>query len=389
MAPSVQAPLITALTTPVFVVTGPGVLPALLVPLPLGGRAAASRPTPWVRRWAAPGRLAHPRPDRRSAGRDHVLPRPYLPDPRRGHHRADAARRSPGPGTSTSRGWIDRGRCLRRPGGAVEDADAGLPPGAGRSWGSSRWPRAGAGPATRQPAARALPPPAVAAALVPAATERRSWDYLTSSGYGRARSAYGPTSRSSSLDSWRESSRYVQLVDRRPPLACCSGSWPRSCSSSVLVEQVARRARPHPGDLRPVAPACPSRSGRMLGAGRPDQHRQQGHRVHHPAGARVGGADGLGRSSAARASRRRVALARRSWSVVANTAAAFDPRSSADSEPRAVHLPWLGDSVVTNGAGSIQHYIRGGQVGPGTAAAHLAQGRAWSQQHPSHRLTTC
>ena len=36
-APSIQAPLMTAMTTPVFVVTGPGVLPGLLVPLLLGG----------------------------------------------------------------------------------------------------------------------------------------------------------------------------------------------------------------------------------------------------------------------------------------------------------------------------------------------------------------
>ena len=37
MGPSIQAPLMTALTAPVFLVTGPGVLPGLLVPLAFGG----------------------------------------------------------------------------------------------------------------------------------------------------------------------------------------------------------------------------------------------------------------------------------------------------------------------------------------------------------------
>ena len=139
MAPTVQAPLMTALTAPVFLVTGTGVLPGAAGPAAVRRRDAAGglRPGPGGRR--PPGRLADPRAHRRSAGRDRASPAPTSsPIASRRDHRADAVGDRAVPQLRPAR-LVCRRRCV--PSAWWPCRGRSRSPSCRRwsSWGSSRW----------------------------------------------------------------------------------------------------------------------------------------------------------------------------------------------------------------------------------------------------------
>ena len=379
MAPSVQAPLTTALTTPVYLVTGPGVLAAFIVPLAFGGvllvaayalgREVGDRRVAWLTLALTAGA-----PVVIMFYRSYLFPVPAAATTALMLWAIARSRNFEGRGWSAAAGAcvglvaLSRTLTLAFIPALVVVGIIAL----------------AAGPARGRRLVNLLLAAAVAAAVAAPWYLKNGeavWDYLTSFGYGSARSAYGTDQSLLSLDSWRESARYVVATAGLPLVLL----W--LLAAVLLVAVVVSRVR-RTGPARTLATCArsllmPSLIWSAWGLAALSSSGNKGTGFITPL---VPALAVLTAWAIVRCPRvpRRALMATAVLVLVANTAAAFDPRSSL-SEPRAVHLPWLGDSVVTNGAGSIQNYIRGGQVDPGTGQLTPEQGRAW--QRANHRLT--
>ena len=199
------------------------------------------------------------------------------------------------------------------------------------------------------------------------------WDYLTGYGYGAGRAAYGTRESLLMLDSWRDSVQYVIATSGLPVVAL----WTIAAALLVGVAVAALRRDGVLSFARTAArsPLLPSLVWAVWGL----------------VVLTTSGNKGTGFTTALvpalslltawaflrlpRVGARGLVAA--SLVVLAlNTAAAADP-TSALATPRAVRLPWLGQAVWVNGAGSIQNYVRGGQVHPTDGQLPRSQGRAW------------
>jgi hypothetical protein len=379
MAPSVQAPLTTALTTPVYVVTGPSILPAFIVPLAFGGvlllaafalgREVGDRRVGWLTLALTAGA-----PVVIMFYRSYLFPVPAA-------------------ATTAMMLWaIARSRNFEdRRWSAAAGVCVGLVA-LSRTLTLAFIPAlvvvgvvaVAVGPARGRRLVNLVLAAVVAAAVAAPwylHNGRAVWDYLTSFGYGSARSAYGNDQSLVSLDSWRESARYVMATAGLPLVLL----W---LLAAVLLIAVAVTKGRQAGLARTVASSArsllmPSLIWAGWGLAALTSSGNKGTGFITPL---VPALAVLTAWVIVRCPRipRRALMAAAVVVLVANTAASFDPRSSL-AEPRSVHLPWLGNSVVTNGAGSIQNYIRGGQVNPGTGQFTRRQGRAW--QRSGRQLT--
>jgi 4-amino-4-deoxy-L-arabinose transferase-like glycosyltransferase len=379
MAPSVQAPLTTALTTPIYLVTGPSILPAFIVPLAFGGvllvaayalgREVGGRRVAWLT-------VAL------TAGAPVVIMfyRSYL------FPITSAA-------TTALMLWaISRSRNFEsRRWSALAGGCVGLVA-LSRTLTLAFIPAlvvvgviaVAAGPARGRRVLNVLLAAAVAAAVAAPWYLHNGgavWDYLTAFGYGSARSAYGNDQSLVSLDSWRVSAQYVVATAGLPLVLL----W--LLAAVLLVTFVVSRWR-QAGVVRTTASSArsllmPSVVWAAWGLAALTSSGNKGTGFITPL---VPALAVLTAWAIVRCPRvpRRALMAVAVAVLVANTVASTDPRSAL-SEPHTVHLPWLGDSVVTNGAGSIQNYIRGGQVNPGTGQFTRRQGQAW--QRSNRQLT--
>ena len=131
MGPSIQAPLMTALTAPVFALAGAGILTGLLVPLALGGVMVLAAYRLGHEVGGPRVGVADARPDRRDA-RGHRL----LRGPTTSPIAVRCRRLSDAVGDRAvqelrERGLVGRRRGRDRPGGAVEDAHPAFLPALG------------------------------------------------------------------------------------------------------------------------------------------------------------------------------------------------------------------------------------------------------------------
>lgn len=380
MAPSVQAPLTTAVTTPIYVVTGPSVMPAFIVPLAFGavlllavfalGREVGDRRVAWLSLALTAGA-----PVVIMFYRSYLFPVPSA-------------------ATTALMLWaIARSRNFEdRRWSAATGICVGLVA-LSRTLTLAFIPAlvvvgviaVAVGPARGRRAVNLVLAAAVAAAVAAPWYLKNGetvWDYLTNFGYGSARSAYGTDQSLLSLDTWRESARYVVATAGLPLVLL----W---LLAAILLVVVAVAKGRQTGAARTAVITArsllmPSLVWSVWGLTALTSSGNRGTGFITPL---VPALAVLTAWVIVRCPRvpRRALMAAAVVVLLANTAAAFDPRSSL-AEPRAVHLPWLGDAVITNGAGSIQNYIRGGQVHPGTGQLTPRQGQAW--QRSNRQLTT-
>jgi hypothetical protein len=199
------------------------------------------------------------------------------------------------------------------------------------------------------------------------------WDYLTDYGYGAGRSAYGEDQSLLSSDSWRESVRYVIATSGLPVVVL----W--VVGAGVLVWACARGWR-RDGVRRTVlatirSPLMPSLVWATWGLVMLTSSGNKGTGFTTPLIPAMALLTAWAFLRLPRVPARTLVAA----SVVVlglNTAAAADPTSSL-ATPRVAELPWIGNAVWVNGAGSIQNYTRGGQLHPTDGQLTRAQGRAW------------
>lgn len=373
MAPSIQAPLMPALTVPVFLVTGPGVLPGLLVALAFGAVLL-------VAAYALGHEVGGPRLAWLTLALTAAVPviimfhRSYLfPIP------SAACSALMLWSIARSRGFVHTGWSV------AAGACVGLVA-LSRTLTLAFLPALvvvgllllAVGPARGRRLVNLTL--AAASALVVAGPWYHSngeavWDYLTGYGYGAGRAAYGEDQSLLSLDSWRESARYVIATSGLPVVVL----W--AVGGTVLVWSCARVWRRD--GLRRTAlavvrsPLLPSLVWAGWGL----------------VALTTSGNKGTGFTSALVPALAlltawaflqlprvpaRTLVAATVVVLTLNTAAAADPASPL-AEPRAVQLRWVGDSVWVNGAGSIQNYIRGGQLHPTDGQFSAREGRAWHE----------
>jgi 4-amino-4-deoxy-L-arabinose transferase-like glycosyltransferase len=207
------------------------------------------------------------------------------------------------------------------------------------------------------------------------------WDYLTDYGYGAGRSAYGEDQSLLSSDTWRESARYVIATSGLPVVVL----W--VVGAAVLVWACARVWR-RDGARRTVlatirSPLLPSAVWAAWGLVMLTSSGNKGTGFTTPLIPAMALLTAWAFLRLPRVPAR--ALVAASLAVlVLNTAAAADPSSSL-AKPRVAQLPWIGHAVWVNGAGSIQNYIRAGQLNPGTGQLTRRQGEAW---HRANRRLT-
>jgi 4-amino-4-deoxy-L-arabinose transferase-like glycosyltransferase len=373
MGPSIQAPLMPALTVPVFLLTGPGVLPGLLVALAFGALLL-------VAAYALGHEVGGPRLAWLTLALTAGVPviimfhRSYLfPIP------SAACSALMLWSIAQSRGFVHTGWS------AAAGASIGLVA-LSRTLTLAFLPALvivgllllAVGPARRRRLLNLTLAAAVSLVVAGPWYHRNGeavWDYLTGYGYGAGRTAYGEDQSLLSLDSWRESARYVIATSGLPVAVL----W--AIGAAVLVwscARVWRRDGARGAALAAVrSPLMPSLVWAGWGL----------------VALTTSGNKGTGFTSALvpalalltawailqlpRVPARTLVAA--SVAVLTlNTVAAADPTSPL-AEPRAVQLRWVGDSVWVNGAGSIQNYTRGGQLNPTDGQLSARQGRAWHE----------
>ena len=371
MAPTIQAPLMTALTGPVFVLTGTGILPGLLVPLLLGG----------VMLLAAYG-LGHEVGGRRVAWLTLALTAgtPVVIGFSRSYNFAIAS----GAATGVMLWAIARSRTFDRLGWSVAAGAAIGLVALSRTMTLAFLPSVvvvglvalAAGP-RRVHRLGGLAVGALAA-LVVAGPWYHSHadgvlDYLTSYGYGRGRTAYGEDQSLLSLESWRQTADYVVVNAALPMLVL----WLVGLAVPVwaLVE-VWRRRGPRRALVRAArSPLLPSLvwAAWCLAALTSSGNKGSGFvtplvpafavlaawavwRLPRPA-ARTLTAVGLG-------------------IVALNTVVSLDPRPDWVQEHR-VQVPWLHTAPLYDGRGVIQGYVAAARPDPRNGQMTDREARAW------------
>ena len=382
LAPSIQAPLMPALTVPIFLVTGTGVLPGLLISLAFGAVLL-------VASYALGTEVGGPRLGWLTLGLTAAVPVIIM------FHRSYLFPIPSAACTALMLWTIVRSKGFVHTGWSV---------GAGVCVGLVALSRTltlaflpalvvvgllllAVGPSRgRRLLNLAL---AVAVSLVVAGPWYRRngeavWDYLTDYGYGAGRSAYGEDQSLLSLDSWRESARYVMATSGLPVVVL----W--VVGAAVLVWACARVWR-REGARRTVlatirSPLLPSLVWVLWGVVMLTSSGNKGTGFTTPLIPAMALLTAWAFLRLPRVPARTLVGA----SLVVlmfNTAAAADPTSSL-AQPRVVELPWIGHAVWVNGAGSIQNYTRGGQRNPTDGQLTQAKGRAWhtAQVRLAHRL---
>jgi hypothetical protein len=372
MSPSIQAPLMTLLVTPVYLVMGPSILPSFVVPLLFGGVMLA----------AAYG-LGHALGGRRVAWLTLAMcaASPVLIAYSRSFNFAIAAG-----ATSALMLWaVARSRNFERP-----------------AWSALAGLFAGFALLSRTLVIAFIPALAVAAVIAVAAGPRRGrracnvslaavvglvtagpWyekngqrvlDYLTSTGYGPASAAYGQDQSVLSLDSWRATAQYAASGVALPLLLL----WVLGFGAAfVLVLARCRRLGLGPTcRLACRSPLLPSLVWALWGVATLTSSGNKG------SGFLVPLIPALAVVTAWAVVRFPRPAANLVTGLVVlilatNTAVSLDPRPTW-TQPKSVTLPWLGETLVSNGQGTIQKIVtdnrpgRSGQLSP-------ARARAWKK----------
>ncbi len=380
MGPSVQAPLMTALTAPVFVVTGTGILSGLLVPLLLGG----------VMLLAAYG-LGHEVGGPRVGWTALALTAgtPVVIGFSRSYNFAIAS----GAATAVMLWAIARSRTFDRIGWSVAAGAAIGLVALSRTLTLAFLPAVvvvglvalAAGP-RRGRRLGGLAVGALAALVVAGPWYYRNgegvFDYLTSYGYGRGSTAYGQDQSLLSLESWRVTADYVVVNAALPMVVlwlvgfavlvwALVVAWRRGGLRSALMRAARSPLAPSlvwalwclaaltssgnkgSGFLTPLVPAFSLLAGWAIW------------RLPRPAARILGG----------------VALG----VVALNTVVALDPRPDWVQEHR-VRVPWLHSAPVYNGRGVIQGYI--GYARPDLENGQMTDREARAWHRALDRLTT-
>jgi hypothetical protein len=382
LSPSIQAPLMPALTAPVFLVTGPGVLPGLLVALAFGAVLL-------VAAYALGHEVGGPRLAWLTLALTAAVPVIIM------FHRSYLFP-IPSAACSALMLWaIARSRGFVRPGwSATAGAFIGLVA-LSRTLTLAFLPAlvvvglllVAAGPARGRRLLNLTLAAAVSLVIAGPWYRRNGeavWNYLTDYGYGAGRTAYGEDQSLLSLDSWRESAWYVTGTSGLPVVVL----W--VIAAAVLVWVCVRRWR-RDGLRRTVlaglrSPLLPSLvwAGWGLVVLTTSGNKGTGFTTSLIPATALLTAWAFLRLPRVPA---RVLVAATVGVLALNTAAAADPTTSL-ARPRLVRLPWLGDAVWVNGAGSIQNYVRAGQLHPTDGQLTSAQARAWhtAQARLAHQL---
>ncbi len=382
LAPGIQAPLMPALTVPVFLVTGPGVLPGLLVALAFGAVLL-------VASYALGHDVGGPRLGWLTLALTAAVPviimfhRSYLfPIPSAACSALMLWSIARSRGFAHTRWSLAAGACIGLVALSRTLTLAFLP-----ALVLVGLLLLAVGPAR----GRRLLNLGLAAAVslvVAGPWYRRNgeavWDYLTDYGYGAGRSAYGEDQSLLSSDSWRESARYVVATSGLPVVVL----W--VVGAFVLVWACVRMWR-HDGLRRTAlatirSPLLPSLAWAGWGLVMLTTSGNKGTGFTTPL---IPALALLTAWAFLRLPRvpARTLVAASVVVLVLNTAAAADPASPL-AKPRVAQLPWIGNAVWVNGAGSIQNYVRGGQRHPTDGQLTRAQGRAWhaAQVRLAHQL---
>jgi hypothetical protein len=380
MAPSVQAPLMTALTAPVFVVTGTGILSGLLVPLLLSGLMLLAA-------YGLGKEVGGPRVGwtalALTAGTPVVI----------GYSRSYNFAIASGAATAVMLWAIARSRTFDRIGWSVAAGAAIGLVALSRTLTLAFLPAVvvvglialAAGP-RRGRRIGGLAVGALAALAVAGPWYHRNHelvlDYLTSYGYGRGRTAYGQDQSLFSLESWRATADYAVVNAALPMvllwvvgLGVPVGALVVLCRREGLRSALVRATRSPlvpslvwalwclaaltssgnkgSGFLAPLVPAFSLLAAWAIW------------RVPRPAARTLTG----------------VALA----VVALNTVVALDPRPGWVQEHR-VQVPWLQSAPVYSGRGIIQGYV--GYARPDLENGQMSdrEARAWARS--LDRLTT-
>ncbi len=371
LAPSIQAPLMTALTAPVFLVTGPGVLPGLLVPLAFGAVLL-------IAAYALGHAVGGPRLAWLTLALTAAAPMVIMFHRSYNFAIASAA-------CSALMLWaVARSNGFERTGwSAAAGACVGLVA-LSRTLTLAFLPALvvvgllllAAGPARGRRLLNLLLAAAVAVLVAGPWYQRNGeavWDYLTDFGYGAGRAAYGEDQSLLSADSWRTTAQYVVATSGLPMVLlwavgaavlgwACVRLWQRDGLRSATLTVL----------RSPLLPSAVWTTWGLVALTTSGNKGSGFTSALVPAMALLTGWAFL---RLPRVPAR--VLVSASVAVLAlNTAAAADP-TTVLARPRAVQLPWVGDAVLVNGVGVIQNYTRGGQLHPTDGQLTDAQGRAW------------